>query len=117
MKKTIKIIDLLNKIANDEEVPAMVRMNEMEECEDIIFLYDKDIQDYKSKDDDFLFEIIFNKSFPVLNLEVEIIEEDKKIDYCKSYECFEGVDDYIEHLRDKIDNLIDAINELKGKSE
>ena len=44
--------------------------------------------------------------------EVEIIE-DKKIEKCKGYECFECLDDYIEHLRHKIDELIKEIEKLK----
>ena len=45
--------------------------------------------------------------------EVEIIEEDKTIEKCKNYEDFLGIDDYIEHLKNKINELIDEINNLK----
>lgn len=31
----------------------------------------------------------------------------ERIDYCKGYEYFNSIDDYIEHLRTKIDELID----------
>lgn len=48
-----------------------------------------------------------------LNDEVEIIEELNKIEKCKSYEDFLGIDDYIEYLKNKIDELIDEINNLK----
>lgn len=117
MKKTIKIIDIFIKIANGEEVPVMVRMNGIDECEDIIFLYDKDIQDYKSKDEDYLFEIIFNKNFPVLNLEVEILEEDKKIekltfndtDVC----CVDGLMKQSLNIKNKINEIIDRLEELE----
>lgn len=50
-----------------------------------------------------------------LNDEVEIIEEPKKIEKCKNYNYFLEIDDYIEHLRDKLDELIDEINKLKEK--
>lgn len=50
-----------------------------------------------------------------LNDEVEIIEELNKIEKCKSYEDFLGIDDYIEYLKNKIDELIDEINNLKEK--
>lgn len=116
MKKTIKIIDLLNKIANGEEVPKKIKVwgNTFFRYEDkITYIY------YYATDDgrDELMGLLNGTN--ELNNEAEIIgdEEDKKIDYCKSYEGFEGIDDYIEHLRVKIDNLIDAITELKGKSE
>lgn len=50
-----------------------------------------------------------------LNDEVEIIEEPKKIEKCKNYEDFLEIDDYIEHLKNKINELIDEINKLKEK--
>lgn len=37
-------------------------------------------------------------------------KEPKRIDYCKGYECFNSIDDYIEHLRIKIDDLIKISN-------
>lgn len=42
-----------------------------------------------------------------------LIEEDKKIEKCKNYENFLEIDDYIEHLKNKIDELINEINKLK----
>lgn len=42
-----------------------------------------------------------------------LIEEDKRIEKCKNYEDFLGIDDYIEHLKHKINKLIDEINKLK----
>jgi len=50
-----------------------------------------------------------------LNDEAEIIEEPKKIEKCKNYEDFLAIDDYIEHLKNKINELIDEINNLKVK--
>ena len=50
-----------------------------------------------------------------LSDEVEIITESKKIEKCKNYNYFLEIDDYIEHLRDKIDEVIDEINNLKEK--
>mgnify|MGYP004693758351 CR=1 FL=1 len=49
----------------------------------------------------------------ILNDEVEIIEEPKQIEKCKNYEDFLEIDDYIEHLKNKINELIDEINNLK----
>lgn len=43
------------------------------------------------------------------------IEETKKIEKCKNYEDFLEIDDYIEHLKNKINELIDEINNLKEK--
>lgn len=42
-----------------------------------------------------------------------LIEEDKKIEKCKNYENFLGIDDYIEYLKNKINELIDEINNIK----
>ena len=116
MKKTIKIIDLLNMIANGEELPKRIKYK----CDIYIIGEDACNKNVKyideKKDENGYIKYLFQDWIldAILNDEVEIIEEDKKLDYCKSYECFEGVDDYIEHLRGKIDNLIDTINELKG---
>lgn len=49
----------------------------------------------------------------LLDKTIEIIEEDEKIECCKNYEDFQELDDYIEHLKEKIDELIDKINNLK----
>ena len=56
------------------------------------------------------FENGWNKS-----LENKPFKEDKTIEKCKNYEDFLGIDDYIEHLKNKIDELIDEINKLKEK--
>lgn len=44
---------------------------------------------------------------------VYISNVDNKIVKCVGYECFDGLDDYIEHLRHKINELIDEIEKLK----
>lgn len=47
--------------------------------------------------------------------EVEIIEEPKKIKKCNNYDDFLEINEYIEHLKNKINELIDEINNLKEK--
>ena len=64
--KTIKIIDLLNKASNYEELPKKIKFNHKE------FIYDEMYEDYYTKDDK-LFTSCF--SITELNYEVEIIEE------------------------------------------
>jgi hypothetical protein len=74
MSKTIKIIDLLNKIANGEEFPKKVKF------EDKIYTYYNEMTDYKNEGY-FLFDMISDgcvKDF--LNDKVEIIEEQEEID-------------------------------------
>ena len=50
-----------------------------------------------------------------LNDEIEIIEEPTKIEHCLKRDRFLRDEDEIEHLRTKIDELIDEINNLKGE--
>lgn len=50
-----------------------------------------------------------------LNDEIEIIEEDKKIEHCLERDRFLCDKDEMEHLRTKIDELIDEVNRLKGE--
>ena len=75
----MKIIDLLDKIANGEEVPKKIKVNK------IIFEYQGD--DYLYKDENkkeyWLFSTGYTDKFEwldsALNTEVEILEEEKKI--------------------------------------
>lgn len=102
---------LIANISNALEVPSKIKYNNE------IFEYNNDYQDYESVEaqDKFLFEYLFSnfrmKTF--MYITVEIIEEPKKIEKCKNYENFLGIDDYIEHLKKKIDEIIDEINNLK----
>lgn len=108
----MKIIDLLNKIANGEEVPKMVTANEFEDCEDMIFIYDKDIQDYKTKDEHYLFEMIFNKSFPILNKEVEILDEEDEFEDIEELSLKDLAISINETYNDNVDVLMGKINSL-----
>lgn len=105
----MKIIDLLNKIANGEEVPKKI------EYRGTKFLYDIlnqcYIEENYNKYNDLLMELSGYKGTD-LNYEVEIIEEDKKIEKCKNYNQFDDVDDYADYLRTKIDEIIDKINNI-----
>lgn len=76
----MKIIDLINKINNDEKVPDKVKF------ENIIFEYSKKQKDYIHEIDAYcsetlLFKVI-NTHFisDLLETDVEIIEEDKEIE-------------------------------------
>lgn len=71
----MKVIDLLHKIANGEEVPKKIKYNLLEKKYQIL-VYDEEEQEYRYEND-------YNNfcTFPNhhLNDEVEIIEEEKKI--------------------------------------
>lgn len=110
----IKVIDLLNKMANKKEVPKKIKYR------DKIWEYTSTIKGtgyqyysniYKE------WKTLQNQVYleECLNDEVEIVEENKKIEHCIGFQHFANYDDYIEHLRIKTDELIDEINKLKEK--
>lgn len=82
MSKTIKVIDLLVKIANGEEVPEKIKYN------NDIFIYDKDRKDYihQLDSDGWVSETLLFKMKDIhfvedfINVKVEIIEEEPEID-------------------------------------
>ena len=110
----IKIIDLLNKIANDEEVPEKIMYDR---C---LYTCDKITRTYYDEENNTLWE---SYNFRILTDKVEIIEEPKKIEKIKQLNNVGGCKELIEledkqqinnHiLKDKINELIDKINNLK----
>ena len=94
----MKVIDLLNKIANGEEVPEII------EFDDTKYYFRKIYKEYYRFDNSSTLYRDYNV-FKILNDEVEIIEEDKEIEeleFCK-------IDD------DTISGLIKSINELNNE--
>lgn len=121
----IKIIELLNKIANGEEIPKKIKYSNK------IWKLEEHNGDYKNEDT-YLFEYLFKyfntKSF--INNKAEIIEENKKIE--KLYPIYGsrlidlGDKDQINNnksitylililnkMSKKIDELTDEINKMK----
>ena len=109
--KTIKIIDLLNKIVNGEEVPLKIKWDGdtwgfKEQFND--YLHEKE-----DEEKEYLFYIGFDnyadtKRF--LNCEVEIIEEEKEIE---KMHVFKDSQEGLIKIGNKINELIDAVNELR----
>lgn len=107
----MKIIELLNKIANGEEVPKKVRFA------GIIFEYDEDDQMYNNYEHENICDYAF------LNDEVEIIEEEKKIekiDVIPYEKCIHEVThkekEILLEIRDiqmKVNKIIDCLMENK----
>jgi len=103
--KIIKIIDLLQKIANNEEIPKKIKVR------DYNFIYDNEWEEYllinKMNDNTYYlsdyFDIMHN-----LNEEIEILEEPKKID---KLEFLNNSTDNEDILRMKINEIIDKLNE------
>ena len=99
----MKVIDLLNKIANGEEVPKKIKWND-----DILF-YDKDSKDYCYEKDDVYTMFEDYVTSKILNDEVEIIEEPKKIEKLYFHD-LDNISDNEKILLLKIDKIIDIIN-------
>ena len=107
----IKVIDLLNKIANGEELPNEIKYGGI-----IYKRYEYNNKYYKNDDrnreKDILSEHLANESF--YNSGIEIIEEDKEIEPLKlnDSDVWTGKSDG-ELITEKINELIKAVNELK----
>lgn len=73
----IKVIDIMNKIHNEENVPKQIKYDMK------TYFYDETCQDYTDYDRTYgLFSDLLDKQYGIfscLNDEVEIIEEEKKI--------------------------------------
>ena len=115
----MKVIDLLNKIANGEEVPFLIKY------EDIILKYDLEAQDYRIYQNGYFFTKLFERpDCKFLNDEVEIIEEHKEP---KEHKIPEKLDEYADvsgdlaygwsfaekKLKDKINEILDYLEEIE----
>lgn len=108
----IKIIDLFNKIANNEEVPKKIKYfaEIYEYSEEMKFYYQNGFSMYRD----------FFTEGNCLNDEIEIIEEGKEIEIEKIGKIYDGfTDSYydtcLEKTIKKVDELVDEINKLKRK--
>ena len=102
----IKIIDLLNMRARNEEMPKQIKIGDGAE----IFTYDG----YMYKDDGMYITDLLD-FFDHLNEEVEIIE-DKQIEKLgKIYDGFSDsyYDTCLVKIAQKVDEVIDVVNKLK----
>jgi len=120
----MKIIDLLNKIANGEDVPEKIKLTCGYEYE------------YKTDELGFLDYIrvntgnhLFGEDYVLdeanINKEIEILEDNKKIEklefahttyYCEeAKEFYEVFDANLRDVKDKINEIIDKLNEMSDK--
>lgn len=120
----IRVIDLLNKIANGEEVPKKIRLDNE------IYEFNKWGNDYKLNSASYqwwLFQdYCFGSNGSRLNYKVEIIEEDEKIEkFMMTYPMANNFNSTIgglvsiyntnfAHLKKTIDEVIDIVNELNN---
>lgn len=105
----MKVIDLLNKIVNNEKVPNKVKYGPYYQE------YDEENKDYQDNDDDYVFSCSNYDIIDMLNKDVEIIEEPQKhkiperLDnryYDKVNKCYSGFKEL------KQEELVDKINEI-----
>ena len=103
----MKVIDLLNKIANGEEVPKKIRIDHW--C--YKFEWVEHDSNYYDKHEDIDLMSCLSMDKEELNYEVKIIEEDKKIGKLKYSICGDlaEVPDN-QKLMDKINEIIEVLN-------
>ena len=106
----MKVIDILNKIANGEEVPKKIVYDNKEFEFDILEKqYTSHNEDYSINND--LTYYIDEIKCDTLHEEIEIIEKPKKIEkFTTKYNCSELDFDMI----DKLNEVIDKINEMEN---
>ena len=106
--KKIKIIDLLNMRARNEEMPRKIKHQYYD------YSWNDFAEDYQKGDGEMLFgnmKLVYH-----LNDEVEIIEEDKQIEKIDLSEvdkngfCVISIKD--EMIQNKLNEVIDALNKL-----
>lgn len=118
----MKVIDLLNKIANGEEVPKKIRIYGW--CYEFEWIEYKDNYYDKSEDIDLMSAL--SMCSDELNRKVEIIEENDKIEKLDSWTVSVGrvdesnIEKYIHKLFrqqfetfNKLNEIINKINEMK----
>ena len=97
----MKLIDLLNKLANGEEVPKL----KLEHSNDNDIGYELYMKIGQTSEYNF---------YECLNEEIEIIEEDEKIENLSNLVCGDNLTWEVSVNRSKINELIDEVNKLKG---
>lgn len=103
----MKVIELLNKIANGDEVPEKIFYS------DKIWYWDPKVDDY-TEDYKRLFNYyLVDCLISCLNDEVEIIEEDKKIEMLE----LSNATINEQEIEFKINEIIDVINKGGDKSD
>lgn len=107
----MKVIDILNKIANGEEVPKKIRFNNIEWNK----VYGEKNVCYVNEYDSDFFLYFFRKNLDfTLNDEVEIIEEEKEIEKI-DFRTLNTQKEKNRVMKDTINQLIDVINEMRDK--
>ena len=107
MNKKIKLIELLNKIVNGEDLPKRIKIQEY------VFELSKDYEHYYYNEDVEITHLI-NHNFSNLNEEVEILEDNtEEIEELKPVE--DGITYRYEwsEIPNKINELVKAVNSIR----
>ena len=114
MNKTIKVIELLNKIANGEEIPKKIKFKNI-----IFILNSSNAYATEKSAEEILNFICYN--FSDLNEEVEIIEDEIDIQGIEELDRYgdDGIEFYdktdIHKAFGKINEIIQALKEIDKK--
>ena len=124
MNKKIKMIELLNMIANGEEMPKEIKLDNE------VFVYIGKWEQYVTKEEEIpLLRRICDYNYSGLNDEVEILEDNtEEIEEIQeiSDEYFNMLSDeakvkwlksYIKEDRNKINELVKAVNKLRKENK
>ena len=104
----MRVIDLLNKIANGEEVPIHFICNGHSYTIVKYPVYGKEIINYEDEENDYLFGSEYELGL-ILNNKIEIIEEDKEIE-----KITKRINKVLKReIIYKLNELIKEVNELK----
>ena len=107
MNKKIKIIELLNKIANGEDLPKRIKIQEY------VFELSKDYEHYYYNEDVEITHLI-NHNFSNLNEEVEILEDNtEEIEEIPQYRIDNCTDYNYCYLAEKYNKLAKAVNQIR----
>jgi len=111
----IKVIDIMNKIHNEENVPKQIKYDMK------TYFYDETCQDYTDYDRTYgLFSDMLDKQYGIfscLNDKVEILEEEKKIPEKIQKDDFEGINEEEPKLWIAIRKINEIIDYLKSKGD
>lgn len=110
--KTIKIIDLLNRMANGEEVPEKIKY-------DNIIWEKRFSKDYVNEKEDYLFDNYMSFTRQSLNREAEIIGKEEEIELLDISRLRQNEYCYpiTVEIMAKINELTKAVNEMRADNE
>ena len=107
MNKKIKVIELLNKIANGEDLPKRIKI------QDYVFELSKDYEHYYYNEDVEITHLI-NHNFSNLNDEVEILEDNtEEIEEIPEERIEDCTDRNYAYLATKYNELVKSVNAIR----